>query len=181
MAFDLVIRGAQLRGVPELTDIGISEGLISEIAPRVTTESSEVIDAGGRLVVPGFIDSHFHIGKSFYGREAHRYDYRQPEWDPPGLAKRYQRRYRSAMADYELRYENIIPIVKQWAWKEAYTVEDVARRIGEALTGQRRVGHTDRGALCTHRLPMADEPDAGHKCAANTIRAPSWLSSVVAP
>ena len=134
MAFDLVIRGAQLRGAPELTDIGISEGLISEIAPRVTTESSEVIDAGGRLVVPGFIDSHFHIGKSFYGREAHRYDYRQPEWDPPGLAERYQRRYRSAMADYELRYENIIPIVKQWAWKEAYTVEDVARRIGEALT-----------------------------------------------
>jgi cytosine/creatinine deaminase len=134
MAFDLVIQDAQLRGASELTDIGIADGLIATVGPGLPTESAEVIVADGRLVVPGFIDSHVHIGKSFYGRVAHRYDYRQPEWNPPGLGERYKRRYRSAMADYELRYENIIPIVKQWAWKEAYTVEDVAGRIGEALT-----------------------------------------------
>jgi cytosine deaminase len=134
MALDLVIHNAQLRGAPELTDIGIADGKIAQIGPSLPTEGSELIEAGGRLVVPGFVDSHFHIGKSFYGRDTHRYDYRQAEWDPQGLAERYRRRYRSAMADYELRYENIIPIVKQWAWKEAYTVEDVAKRIGEALT-----------------------------------------------
>src|SRR5436309_6284811 len=133
MAFDLVVRGAQLRGRGELVDIGVSDGRIAQVGSDLATEGASVIDAGGRLVVPGFVDSHVHIGKSFYGRETHRYDYRHREWDPPDLGTRYRRRYRSAMADYELRYPNVIPIVKQWAWKEAYTADDVARRIGEVL------------------------------------------------
>lgn len=139
MGADLTIRNAQLRGAQDLADISVADGRISSIAPVGDTtaepdQESEVIDAGGRLVVPGFVDSHFHIGKSFYGRDTHRYDYRQEEWNPEGLDKRYHRRYRSGMADYELRYDNIIPIVKQWAWKEAYTVDDVAGRIVDALT-----------------------------------------------
>lgn len=134
MAYDTVIQHAQLRGAASLTDIGMVGDRIAEVAAGLPVESSQVIDVAGRLVVPGFIDSHFHAGKSFYGRETHRYDYRQPEWDPPGLTERYRRQYRSSMGDYELRYANIIPIVKQWAWKQAYTVEDVSQRIGEALT-----------------------------------------------
>jgi cytosine/creatinine deaminase len=133
MAFDLVVRDAQLRGRGDLVDIAVAGGRIAQLGPDLATEGASVIEAGGRLVVPGFVDSHVHIGKSFYGRETHRYDYRHPEWDPTDLAARYRGRYRSAMADYELRYQNVIPIVKQWAWKEAYTAEDVARRIGEVL------------------------------------------------
>ena len=82
MAFDLVVTGAQLRHHPDLVDLGIADGRIAEVASSLPTEGATVIDAAGRLVVPGFVDSHIHIGKSFYGRETHRYDYRQAEWNP---------------------------------------------------------------------------------------------------
>ena len=32
MAYDLIIRGAQLRGLPQLMDIGISEGRIASLS-----------------------------------------------------------------------------------------------------------------------------------------------------
>jgi len=134
MAYDIVVQNAQLRGSPGLTDIGVSEGRIASFGPGLTTESAQVIDAGGRLVVPGFVDSHFHIGKSFYGRETHRYDYQKDEWSPPDLDERYRRHFRSGMADLEMHHQNVVPIVRQWAWKEAYTVEEVADRICEALS-----------------------------------------------
>ncbi|MFN8518836.1 MAG: amidohydrolase family protein [Chloroflexota bacterium] len=134
MTYDLLIRSAQLRGSPTLTDIGILGGRIATIAPGLDGKGAQVIDAEGRLVVPGFVDSHVHIGKSFYGRETGRWDYAATEWAPEGLQERYRRRSKSAMADYEMRAENVVPILKTWAWKEAYTVEDVARRIGDVLT-----------------------------------------------
>lgn len=134
MAYDLVIKSAQLRGAPTLTDIGIVGTRIATIGSCLETEGSTVIDADGRLVVPGFVDSHIHIGKSFYGRETDRWDYTKPEWAPAGLEERYKGRPRSGLADYELRAQNVVPIVKTWAWKEAYTVENVASRIGEVLT-----------------------------------------------
>lgn len=134
MAYDLVIRSAQLRGSPTLTDIGIAGDRIATIAPGLDAAGARVIEAEGRLVVPGFIDSHIHIGKSFYGRETGRWDYAATEWEPEGLGERYRRRSKSAMADYEMRAENVVPILKTWAWKEDYTVEDVARRIGDVLT-----------------------------------------------
>jgi len=134
MAYDLIVRGAQLRGSSDLTDIGISDGLIVSVSPELSVEAAEVIDAAGRLVVPGFVDSHFHIGKSFYGRDTHRYDYQQAEWNPTDLAQRYHHQYRSGMGDLEVYHENVVPLVKQWAWKQAYTVEGVADRICEALS-----------------------------------------------
>ncbi len=134
MSLDLLIRDAQLRGLPHLADIGISDGRIVALQPGLVTEATEVIEAGGRLVVPGFVDSHFHIGKSFFGRDTHRYDYQQAEQYPADLAERYRRHFRSAMGDLEVYHENVVPLVRQWAWKEAYTVENVADRICDALS-----------------------------------------------
>ena len=134
MSLDLLIRDAQLRGLPHLADIGISDGRIVALQPGLTAEATEVIEAGGRVVVPGFVDSHFHIGKSFFGRDTHRYDYQQAEQYPADLADRYRRHFRSAMGDLEVYHENVVPLVRQWAWKEAYTVENVADRICDALS-----------------------------------------------
>ena len=134
MAYDLVIRSAQLRGLPHLMDIGISDRHIASVEPELVVDAAEIIDAAGRLVVPGFIDSHFHIGKSFFGRETHRYDYQQAESDPADLADRYRHRFRSGMGDLEVYHENVVPLVKQWAWKEGYTPGDVADRICDALS-----------------------------------------------
>jgi len=134
MAYDMVVRDAQLRGSPHLTDIGIAEGRIASVAPGLVTDSAQVIDAAGRLVVPGFVDSHFHIGKSFYGRDTHRYDYQQAACEPTDVGERYRRHFRSAMGDLEVYHENVVPLVRQWAWKEAYTPENVADRICDALS-----------------------------------------------
>lgn len=44
-------------------DIGVKEGRISAVGDSIpTTDADEVIDAGNRLVLPGAVDAHFHLG-----------------------------------------------------------------------------------------------------------------------
>ena len=63
LAFDLIIRGGTVadgRGSPLFeADVAISDGRIAEIGP-VAGSAIEEIDAGGRLVAPGFVDIHSH-------------------------------------------------------------------------------------------------------------------------
>lgn len=69
---DLLIRNATLvdgTGAPaRFADIGVKDGLIAEVG-EVRTPAARTIDAGGRLVTPGFVDIHTH------------YD-GQASWDP---------------------------------------------------------------------------------------------------
>ncbi len=66
MAFDLIVRNARLanggasRGP---VDIAVSNGRIAAIEPRIAG-GGENVDAGGRLVSPGLVESHFHLDKS---------------------------------------------------------------------------------------------------------------------
>jgi cytosine/creatinine deaminase len=59
--FDLLIKGGRLPESGLSVDIGISNGLIAEIGPSLTTPAQRVIDATGRLVAPPFVDPHFHM------------------------------------------------------------------------------------------------------------------------
>ncbi len=63
---DLILRNAAIAGgaspLPH-SDIGIADGKIAEIAPRMTARGRD-IDLQGRLVVPGFIETHIHLDKS---------------------------------------------------------------------------------------------------------------------
>ena len=61
MSLDLVIRHARLAGHAELVDIGIQDGTFAHIGPELAGSAAHVIDAGGRLVSPPFIDSHVHL------------------------------------------------------------------------------------------------------------------------
>jgi cytosine deaminase len=66
MAFDLIIREARPFGhdaAAPSVDIGITGDRITAIQPDLG-EAAEVIDAGGRLVSPGLIESHIHLDKS---------------------------------------------------------------------------------------------------------------------
>jgi len=66
MAFDLIVRNARLaNGIASRgpVDIAVSNGRISAIEPRIAG-GGENVDAGGRFVSPGLVESHFHLDKS---------------------------------------------------------------------------------------------------------------------
>ena len=64
MIFDLVLRNASLPEYgPERVDIGVIEGSIVAIGANLGPAARNA-DAGGRLVLPGFVDSHIHLDKS---------------------------------------------------------------------------------------------------------------------
>ena len=59
--FDLLIRGAALPDGRQNQDIGVRDGRIVEVAPGIDGEAGEVIEAGGHLLAPPFVDPHFHM------------------------------------------------------------------------------------------------------------------------
>jgi cytosine deaminase len=64
MEFDLLLRRARLADAETTTDIGVTGGVITAIAPDLGTAAREVVDAGGCLVAPGFVETHIHLDKS---------------------------------------------------------------------------------------------------------------------
>ena len=63
MPFDLVLRNARIAGrSAETFDIAIADGKIAEIGNISTDAPAE--DVGGRLVTPGFVETHIHLDKS---------------------------------------------------------------------------------------------------------------------
>ncbi|MET4294865.1 cytosine deaminase [Bradyrhizobium sp. LB8.2] len=62
-AFDLIFRNAVLRGAASPMDIGVTRGRITAIEPTLACEAIEV-NVGGRLALPGFVDSHIHLDKA---------------------------------------------------------------------------------------------------------------------
>ncbi|MCC6868825.1 MAG: amidohydrolase family protein [Burkholderiales bacterium] len=59
---DLVLHNATT-GESTSVDIGIDAGRIAAIAPRIDADC-ERLDVGGRLVAPGFVETHIHLDKS---------------------------------------------------------------------------------------------------------------------
>ena len=64
--FDVVIAGGTVidpaSGLHDRRDIGVLDGRIAAIEPSLpTADAREVIDAGGRYVVPGLVDLHVHV------------------------------------------------------------------------------------------------------------------------
>lgn len=62
MECDHVLRNARLPG-GELRDIGWREGRIAALDTNLACDAPQT-DASGRLVVPGFVDTHIHLDKS---------------------------------------------------------------------------------------------------------------------
>src|SRR3982074_1015682 len=70
-AFDLIFRNARTRSQAIPVDIGVSGGRIAAIAPQLVCEAAEV-DVGGKLALPGFVDTHIHLDKAcLLGRCGH--------------------------------------------------------------------------------------------------------------
>jgi cytosine deaminase len=101
---DLILRNARpLGGDGQTTDIGIDKGRIAAIQPHLSADG-EVLDLGGRLVVPGLIETHIHLDKS-----------------------RILGRCKAERGDLE---EAIQEVAKQ---KKSFTAEDVYTRAKQTL------------------------------------------------
>src|SRR2546423_4288162 len=64
MKYDVVIRGGTVvRDRVEVADIAIADEKIVEIAPEISGDARETIDATGLHVFPGVIDPHVHFNE----------------------------------------------------------------------------------------------------------------------
>lgn len=63
--FDLVIKGGTVATASDVfkADIGIIDGKIAQIGDNLAAGNAPVIDASGKYVLPGGIDSHVHIAQ----------------------------------------------------------------------------------------------------------------------
>jgi len=58
---DYVIRNARLHRNNDTVDIGIKDGRFAEIEKQLSGKGTEEYEADGYLVIPPFVDSHFHM------------------------------------------------------------------------------------------------------------------------
>jgi cytosine deaminase len=59
----LLLRGGLIGGQPR--DLAIRDGRIAGVAPALPSDGMDVLDVRGRLVLPGFVESHIHPDKAF--------------------------------------------------------------------------------------------------------------------
>lgn len=67
---DLIVRGARLPDRPDLVDVGVAGGRIRRLAPQLAERGAREIAAAGRVVIPGLVESHFHLDKALLGARA---------------------------------------------------------------------------------------------------------------
>jgi len=60
---DLILQGGIIAGSQR--DLAIEQGRIRQIAPKVSAPAHNTIDITGKLVLPGFVESHIHPDKAF--------------------------------------------------------------------------------------------------------------------
>jgi dihydroorotase len=70
-AYDLLIRGGRVIDpsvrLDAVRDVAIAGGRIARVESSIPADAVETIDARGKLVVPGLIDIHTHVGRSSEG------------------------------------------------------------------------------------------------------------------
>nr|MBL8456729.1 amidohydrolase family protein [Zoogloeaceae bacterium] len=66
--FDLLIRNCNLPDGRTAIDVGVVAGRIHAVEPALEAAAAHLIDAGGRLLSPPFVDAHFHMDSTLsYG------------------------------------------------------------------------------------------------------------------
>src|ERR671936_1728802 len=73
MAYDVLLSGGRVidpaQGIDGAFDVAIQDGCVAAVRAEVPKDSAkEVLDASGKLVLPGFIDTHAHVYQYVTGR-----------------------------------------------------------------------------------------------------------------
>jgi cytosine deaminase len=102
---DLILRRARLGDASSLQDLGIEHGRIVAVTPELAGPAASEVDVQGRLVLPAFVNPHFHADKVFFS-----------EWTAEDQG-----------GTVEDGFRKTIP------FKTAYTVDDVQRRAMRVL------------------------------------------------
>ena len=69
--YDLIVKGGRVidpsRKLNAIRDVAIADGRIAAVKPNITADAADVLDARGKLVVPGLIDIHTHATRTADG------------------------------------------------------------------------------------------------------------------
>jgi len=60
---DLLVKNARLPGHGVISDLAISDGVITEIGPHIEVDAGTAVDARGNLVRPSYVNPHLHLCK----------------------------------------------------------------------------------------------------------------------
>lgn len=64
---DLLIKKARPLNKPKLVDIAIKDEKIVLVGEEVNLPAKLILDVGGRLTIPGFVDAHMHLDHAYLG------------------------------------------------------------------------------------------------------------------
>lgn len=121
--FDTLLKNAKLAYQEDLIDLAIEKNKIVALESNIKSEAEQTIDLEGRLLLPGFVDSHVHLDIALMN-----------SWDEPGRPEPYLSHY-GLNNSLERR-------------RRAFTPEDIEQRAGEALKLAARHGVTAIRAQC---------------------------------
>lgn len=120
---DLLIRNVRIEDEPECVDLAIDNGVIIGRGVQLDYDAAQEIAGNGRLLVPGFVESHLHLDIALMN-----------DWHTPGRPEPYLSHYGLNEAMQHRRRE--------------FTVEDIEQRASTALELASRHGVTALRAQC---------------------------------
>jgi dihydroorotase len=66
MSYDLLLTDGEVPGVG-IRDVAVQGGRIAAVEPSLPRDARTIVDVAGRLVTPGLVDLHTHVGAGYWG------------------------------------------------------------------------------------------------------------------
>jgi len=116
---DIVIRNGSVvdgTGQPARhADVAVTDGLITEVGPKVDATGAREIDAEGRIVTPGFVDIHTHLDA-------------QIAWDPLQTSSCWHGITSAVLGNCGVTFAPVAPGGREFLAEMMESVEDIPQR-----------------------------------------------------